>query len=268
MKISLLEGVAYNTNNDTFIFDFENDNESDIIKLSKVGYKVSAFGRCLYYGYEFTDNTSSLKRAAFIHSIKFPDGKISDSDKNKFIINAINSLDKDISLPSYDLIVYPESLSELNRDMLRYLNRLAQPKVVNLELIKELPSKIEFDYDRFDIEFLQAKLPDGRSRYTDKQKEEVLNNIHNMMDAIHKLDYFSIARNVKKSKYRQVIKNFYKFKNNKDKRLYETIINSNVLVIDDISTSGTTISFILKCLRSINDTNKIVIFSLIGKNIY
>lgn len=144
--IVLTEGVKYDANSDTFSFNFEKDDEIDIIKLTKVGYNVYAFGHCFYYAYEFTDNVSSDKRTAFIHSIKFPDKRISDEDKNKFITNAVNSLDRDISLPSYDLIVYPESLSELNREMFGYMNRIAQPKIANMESIKDLPSKIEFDY--------------------------------------------------------------------------------------------------------------------------
>ena len=51
------------------------------------------------------------------------------------------------------------------------------------------------------------------------------------------------------------------FKNDEDKALFESIQNSNVLVIDDIATSGTTISHLLNSLRSVNDHNKIVIFS-------
>lgn len=262
----LSEGVNYDINSDTFTFNFEEEGDTDIIQLTKGGYNVSAFGHCFYYVYKFTDKASSDKRAAFIHSIKFPYGRISDQDKNKFIINAVDSLDREVSLPSFDLLVYPESISELNREMTKYLNRIAQPRVVSMEVVKALPSKIEFDYERFEFEVLQSKLPDGSNRYTDRQKREVLNDIHSMMDAIHSLEHFSIARNVKKVEYRQCIKNYYKFSNNDDKKLYEAILNGNVLVIDDIATSGTTISYILKCLRSVNDSNKIVIFSLIGKN--
>lgn len=80
---------------------------------------------------------------------------MSNEDVRKFIITTVNSLDKDISLPSFDIVVYPESISELNRNMLGYLNRLAQPQVVNMDAIKSLPSKIGFDYDRFEIEVLQ-----------------------------------------------------------------------------------------------------------------
>lgn len=262
----LKEGVTYNEDDDRFKFDFEVDNGTDIIQLTKVGYKVSAFNHCYYYGYQFTEDVDSASRSAFIHSIKFPNGRMSKNDKRTFIVNAINKLDSDISLPSYKLIVYPESMSELNRDMLCYLNRFASPEIVNMELVKSLPSRIEFDYKRFSVEVLESRLPNGGFRYTEKQKEEVLSNIRKMMDNVHHLEYFSIARDVKKNKYRQFIKNYYTFKNDEDKKIYEMILSSNVLIIDDIVTSGTTVSHLLNCLRSVNDTNNIVIFSLIGKD--
>ena len=248
----LNEGVRYDAKSDMFIFDFENDSETDLIQLKKVGYKITAFNQCYYYAYEFTNNVDSARRTSFIHSLKFPDGRISDEDKNTFIINAVNKLDSDISLPSYKLIVYPESMSELNRDMLGYLNRFASPEIVNMELIKSLPSRIEFDYNRFTVEILDAKLPNGRGRYTEQQKQVVLSNIRTMMDEIHNLQYFSIARNIKKSKYRQFIRNYYTFKNENDKKLYETLLNTNVLIVDDIVTSGTTLSHLLNSLMCVH----------------
>lgn len=266
-NLQIREGATFDNANDSFAFDFKNDNETDIIRLTKVGYQITAFNHCYYYAYEFGENIDSTLRTQFINSLKFPDGKISDGDKKQFIRNAVDSLDSDISLPQYKLIVYPESMSEINRDLLKYLNRFASPDIATIELIKSLPSKIEFDYNRFRMEVLDSTLPNGRNRYTEAQKAVVLQNIQSMMDVIHNLDYFSIARNVKKNKYRQYIRNYYTFKNDSDRQLYEAIINTNVLIIDDIVTSGTTLSHILNCLRSVNDANNIVIFSLIGKNI-
>lgn len=263
----LTEGVKYDNTSDSFTFDFELDKTTDIIQLKKVGNKVKAYNRCYYYAYAFTDATDSKTRTSFIHSLKFPDNRITDDDKRRFIVNAVDKLDSEISLPSYKLIVYPESMSELNRNMLGYMSRFSSPEVASIELVKSLPSKIEFDYRRFKVEVLDSKLDNGRYRYTKYQKQQVLANIRSMMDEIHRLEYFSIARNVKKSKYRQFIKNYYTFKNEEDKRLYETIMSTNVLVIDDIVTSGTTLSHLLNSLRSVNDTNNIVIFSLIGKRL-
>ena len=88
-------------------------------------------------------------------------------------------------------------MSELNRDMLGYLNRFASPEIVNMELVKSLPSRIEFDYNRFKVEVLDAKLPNGRGRYSEQQKQVVLSNLRTMMEEIHNLEFLSIARNVK-----------------------------------------------------------------------
>ena len=50
-----------------------------------------------------------------------------------------------------------------------------------------------------------------------------------------------------------------------DKELYATIRKQNVLVIDDVTTSGSTLNEILRSLRIVNDDNNITIFSLIGR---
>lgn len=261
------EGVSYNPEAKSFSFDFDHDFENDIIKLEKQTYSYKLFNQCYYYGYKFTDDVDSKLRTEFIHSLKFPDGHISEKDKNQFIINAVDSLDDDIRLHKYSLVIYPESLSELNRDMFRYLSAFTSPELASIELVKELPKNIEFDFDNFKLSVLDSKLSNGRPRYTEKQKAEVIENINKMMDEIHNLDYFSIARNVKNQKYKPFFKNYYKFKTEENKKLFEKIENNtNVLVIDDILTSGTTISLLLKCLKTINDSNKIVVFSLIGKD--
>ena len=263
----LTEGVKYDEIKDKFTFDFYNDGHVDIISLTKYGYQIKAFNHCYYYGYEFESNVDSKLRAKFIKSIKFPDGKINETDKKVFINNAVNQLDNMVSIPSFNIIIYPESISELNRDMLKYLNRLTQSNLVSMEMVKQLPQNIEFDYDRFNLEILDSKLENGRPRYTEKQKEDVLLKINNMMDNIRQKDYFSIARNIEKAKYRPYIKNYYTFKTDKDKQLFKSLENNNILIIDDIVTSGTTLTHILTTLRMINDNNNIVIFSLIGKNV-
>lgn len=263
----LTEGVKYDEIEDKFTFDFYNDGHVDIISLTKYGYQSKAFNHCYYYGYEFESNVDSKLRAKFIKSIKFPNGKINETDKKAFINNAVNQLDNMVSIPSFNIIIYPESISELNRDMLKYLNRLTQSNLVSMEMVKQLPQNIEFDYDKFNLEILDSKLENGRPRYTEKQKEDVLLKISHMMDNIRQEDYFSIARNIEKAKYRPYIKNYYTFKTDKDKQLFKSLENNNVLIIDDIVTSGTTLTHILTTLRMINDNNNIVIFSLIGKNV-
>lgn len=260
----ITEGVHYDKETNAFTFDFEHDNETDIIKLEQIGYSIEAFERCYHYGYEFAKDVDSSVRTQFIKHIKFPESFDSDEDLKMFIRRAVGYLDSKITLPKYNVVVIPESMSELNRKMLTHLSRITTTEYIKMELVKELPSKIEFDYKRFTEEVLNSTI-DGKPRYTQRQKEEVISRIESIMDDIHKKQYFSIARDIKKSKYRQYIKNYYRFKDNESKELYTSLSNTNVILLDDIVTSGTTIYHMLETLRCVNETNNIVVFSLIGR---
>lgn len=116
------EGITNDGDRYVYIFDFEYNGKTEIIKLTKKEYNVIAFRHCFFLGYKFSDCASCETRTAFVNSIRFSDGRMSNEDVRKFIITTVNSLDKDISLPSFDIVVYPESISELNRNMLGYLN--------------------------------------------------------------------------------------------------------------------------------------------------
>lgn len=50
-----------------------------------------------------------------------------------------------------------------------------------------------------------------------------------------------------------------------DKELCSKIRQQNVLVIDDVTTSGSTLNEVLRTLRILNEDNDIRIFSLIGR---
>ena len=51
-----------------------------------------------------------------------------------------------------------------------------------------------------------------------------------------------------------------------DEELCSMIRQQNVLVIDDVTTSGSTLNEVLRTLRILNEDNEITIFSLIGRN--
>ena len=58
---------------------------------------------------------------------------------------------------------------------------------------------------------------------------------------------------------------FLKFATPEDEQLCTSIRQQNVLVIDDVTTSGSTLNEILRTLRILNEDNEISIFSLIGR---
>lgn len=253
------------TDDNQFVFDFEHDGIDDIIALTGKGYRVEAFGKCFYYGYEFSEQVNGSVRSQFIKHVKFSESLQDNPDLTRFIQRAIDNFSKVVDLYDYDLVVMPESSSKVNQYMLRYIYRFAQPMLREMELVKSLPEKISFDMDGYERTYLNDVLDNGRPRYTEQQKADVKASINNMMDLIHKKECFTIAKDVKKSKMRPYITKFLTFKDEADKELCGKIHNQNVLVIDDITTSGSTLNEVLRALRVINEDNNISIFSLIGR---
>ena len=183
-------GVTYDNEKQMFVFDFEHDGVEDIVKLTGDGYQVEAFGKCFYYGYEFSDQVDSSVRSAFIKYVKFNDNLQDSPDLTQFIKKAVDNLDKKINLYDYNLVVMPESSSKVNQYMSRYIYRFAQPKICHVR--------------------------------------DVLNP--------------------------QI-----------DEKLCASIRQQNVLIIDDVTTSGSTLNEILRTLRILNEDNEITIFSFIGR---
>ena len=258
-------GVTFDNKEQRFVFDFEHDGKDDIVSLTGDGYQVEAFGRCFYYGYEFSDQVDGSVRSAFIKHVKFTEDLQNNPDLTHFIKKAIDNLNRRINLYDYNLVVMPESSSKVNQYMLRYIYRFAQPMLRKMELVKSLPARISFDMDAYEQSYLNDVLENGRPRYTQAQKDEVKQSIAKMLDLIHQKDYFTIARDVKKSRFRPYMMNFLRFATEQDKELCATIRKQNILVMDDVTTSGSTLNEVLRVLRILNDDNEITIFSLIGR---
>ena len=258
-------GVRYDSELQRFVFDFEHDGAEDIVSLTGEGYQVEAFGKCFYYGYEFSDQVDGAVRSAFIKHVKFTQPLQDHPELTTFIKKAIDNLSHKINLYDYNLVVMPESSSRVNQYMLRYIYRFAQPTLRKMELVKDLPASISFDMDAFGQSYLEDVLENGRPRYTEAQKAEVRQSIEQMLDLIHKKDYFTIARDVKKSRFRPYMTHFLRYASKSDEELCSKIRQQNVLVIDDVATSGSTLNEVLRVLRILNEDNKITIFSLIGR---
>ena len=263
--VQTTDNSLFDNSEQRFVFDFEHDGTEDIVSLTGDGYQVEAFGRCFYYGYEFSDQVDGTVRSAFIKHVKFTEDLQSTPDLTQFIKKAVDQLSRRINLYDYNLVVMPESSSRVNQYMLRYIYRFAQPMLRKMEQVKALPTTISFDMDAYDKQYLDDVLENGRPRYTQAQKDEVKQSITKMLDLIHQKDYFTIARDVRKSRFRPYMMNFLRFATEEDKELCAMIRNQNILVMDDVTTSGSTLNEILRTLRILNEDNEITIFSLIGR---
>ena len=128
-------GVTFDNEKQMFVFDFEHDGAEDIVNLTGDGYQVRAFGKCFYYGYEFSEQIDSAVRTAFIKYMKFSPNLQDNPDLTQFIKKAIDNLNRKINLYNYDLVVMSESSSKVNQYMLRYIYRFAQPRLREMNQI-------------------------------------------------------------------------------------------------------------------------------------
>ncbi len=191
-----------------------------------------------------------------------------DNDISTFIKRAVNSLDSTINLRGYNTVVYPQSMSEINREMLSYLRMFGYPEFIPFELAKIPPSEIVFDYDSYKREVLDSTHQIGNRvfpKYTEEQKREKLSDIEKMMDELRKKDYFTIG-NDSKVKYRNYLHNIFRFNNEEERMAFEKLTKPKVLIIDDVKTSGASLNFVIDTLYKVNPSVTVVVFSLIGKD--
>ena len=261
-KYMLDEGVMRSFSS-RFTFDFDNDNgKEDIIKLTGKLKSSKVFNNTYFFQYEFEKDMPSKTRSDFIHTLKFePDNLSGKAVVSRFIDNALSNLNRAINLATVDIVIYPQSSSTLTKDIVDKIDYFTDAdRYTKIEAVKRSIDEIDFNWEKFDKYCSNKDIPDN-------VKAIMRSKMQKMLDEIHKLDYFSIAKNIKDQKYKKFLKTVYKFYDDKTINLLQTIQDKKILIIDDIFTSGTTIEQILKAYQMLDpdDSNVVTVFTLIGK---
>lgn len=265
MIINLNEGI-YKSDTDDFMFDFDNDTPDDILNIASVQIQQSNIGSNVYwFGYQFNPDINSKTRTNFIAWIK---GLYTDKNKRpasaelyRFIDRPIGQLDKIVPFVTFDSIIYPVSnRSDLVKSIIRvvhnYIDRDAAK--LNFELVKSLPKNINFDYKALEMNFAGDK---NRINQMSSYAKDIL------MPSIHELPYFSIAANVKNFKYKPYIRDFLEFETAEAQSTFEALSKPRTLIIDDINTSGSTLTEMVRIIKKVNPTAEVYIFTLLGKEL-
>ena len=257
-KLPLIKTAGVSLENNGFKFDFENDSANDIIKLAAYKLNCTRFKNNVYwFGYKFEENASSSQRTDFINYIKGISGSISEQDLRRFIELPLFSLEGKFNTYNIDCFVYPISQrSQLVSKMIGIIGECTQHDIsrCSFELVKNAPTEIDFDWEMFE------------SLYADTQGyKQMLEHInHEILPKIKQLDYFSLAKTVK-PKYRPFITNYIGFPDIETLEKFKKLKGSNILIVDDINTSGSTLNEILRILNKVNQNCNIFIYTLIGK---
>ena len=261
MVIKLNEGISIINNQ--IMYNTNSDSENDIMNIVYPDIYNSEFlGNIYYFGYRFNDNASRQYRTTIIHWLKGLDKNdcIDNESLSRFIQKPLIKLNEEENLSSFSAIIYPRSnRSDLTLQINKEIGALTQHYTdkISYELIKNIPNNITFDWEFFNYTY--------EGEIGDNQYNQIYNYIENtLMPKIHNLSYFSIAQNVK-PKYRMYIENYLHFENKQTENAIRDIQNGKLLVVDDINTSGATLTEILRIIRAINNKAQIYIFTLIGK---
>lgn len=257
MKRYITAGVRKSKNK--FYIDYTYNAPEDIIQIVEPQLYASIHDNDIYYfGYRFNDDTSSKDRTEFIHSVKqLGENPLSDNQLEQFIKRPLKYLSNKINIYNIDCIVYPKSnRSLLVNKMLRAVNDMTSHETnrCSFELVKQAPTEIGFDFESFEMDHSE-----------DPGYQDMLKYISTtLLPKIHSLDYFSIAQSVR-SKYRPYITGFLNFENPEDIEKFSKLQGSNILVIDDVNTTGSTMHEILRILGKLNNNASIFVYTLIGK---
>lgn len=253
--MNIIEGVRPDKDSE-FIIDMNSDFNDDIIDtVLSDDIKIKSISENTYwFGYEFKPNVSSSTRTKFINWLKSI--KFETQELDNFLSRPLYYLFNEIGAPDFDLIISPKSeRSKLVSFILSAIYRITprSTKRESIEVIKNLPGDISFDYNglrdwcNYDYQYRECK------KYIDTE----------LMPKIKSLEYFSMAQNVP-SKYRKFITDFLTIGEYESDAIRQ-IQKGNILIVDDINTSGSTIDEIVRIIKTVNKDCKIYIFTLIGK---
>lgn len=261
MKMVVLKsGITYNEKDNTFNFDFNVDKKDDLVDLNPSLRQINIFDKVYFYGYEFKDHVSSNIRTEFIHQIKgLSQTKINDLDFQRFLIHPVIQLGHK-GLSKFNTLIYPRSeRSEINKLLVRYIraySRITSESVISIELIKQLPKNIKFDFDYFE----EQNGDDERFPKWKKKAEKLINKINNSTE------YFSLAKSVS-SNMRRFIYNYLNFEDDKMQHAKDNIEGKNLLLVDDINTSGSTLIECIKAIYKVVEPKQIVILTVLGREL-
>jgi hypothetical protein len=248
MKL-LVEGIKYNQSTNEFDFDWKQDTPDDLVNLKLQGYnKFTSIkkGFNLYYSYKFNKNIDKEKKDLLRDSIKYINNKfVKDEDINLMLSKSINNFNQIENLNTFDVIVFPKSSSSILDSLKQKLSAKAGS---NTLIASDLFIKNTIDNIKYD----QTKL----DKLSDENKEKVLK----MLNRVFSKEEFKLKSIP--PQYRKFIDNFLSFNSDTERRIFNSIVEGKILLVDDILTEGTTFSNMTKLLENLG-ANSITGFILL-----
>ena len=228
---------------DSVIFNWNEDEPEDILPL--VNQKIiqsTRKGHAFYYAFKANKTYDDWNK--FLYSFKHSSNKAELKKLTDMLAKRL--MDK---FNRFDCILYPKSSSELNELMVKSIRDI-DPYIIAYPVSKVSPSEVKFDWDLFDEKF----------KGTEEQYAKLKKSIERMMDRVHKSSTFSFQKQIP-GMFRKYIYGFLDLGHFVD--LNNLSDSDTILILDDILSTGSTISEIDRMLDDVGFEGDTVFYSIV-----
>lgn len=240
--------LQINTNRDKLYRDIVLFNTNTSGQLSIDGVRV-------IYGYQYNPVADRPKLAQFRKMIKHPSAV---DNIEEFVEAGVLHIDEYIPLDSFEVVVRiklsyrPSILDTIYSCLLEHVSKQS----MSYELIKATYQDVEFDEEKARQALLEAE-------YSEDDVDELIDSLLVTFDELKSSDRLFEMKRFLPRAIRTGFTNFLKFATDAERQAYERLQGVDVLIYDDLLTSGSTIREMARYLRSINPSNTLTAFVLI-----
>ena len=251
-------------------FDKQVDLDTDLIELANdVSGIKQAHNLTYIYAYKFKDGISSREQREFRNALKYNIESTKyfySKEIFDFVEDGVFRLDEHKRLDTFKVLVSVKPTYRNNRTLLDlitlHIEQYSSVGIISFELLKEIIKNVTFDTQKA---FQALK---NTNKYGRKSDEELWNTIHDAEQTFNDIDpeeKFTI-KDYLPVVLREGFINYLKFQSKEDEELYRNLDKgTEVLIIDDFITSGSTMKEIIRYLNTINPNNNITAFAFMDQ---
>lgn len=243
--------LQINTNKDKMYRDvvLYNQNTSGVTVID---------GVTIIYGYQYNPKCETPRLQQFREQLKHPQ---SINYLDEFVETGILRMSEQVSLDNFKVVVRvkPTRMPTVLDTMQLYIDMHSNSEFITFQLLKDTYDNVSFDYDRA-VDALR------RRKYDEDSIAMIINRIKTVFEE-HKgsLDLFEMKRFLPTS-IRKYFTHFLKFGTPEEAKAYKSLQGVNVLMYDDLLTSGATLVEAKRYLTAINPSNTLTCYVLIKQH--
>lgn len=255
--VKIYGGVSIENN--SAIFNFEEDSDNDIIKLCE-NSPITETLSCIphIFGFSYTDIANRSQKEVFRKILKSVPTKYMD-DVYDFVEAGMFNLDRLFPIENFSAIVNVESTNKSSIsciDLMKLqLEEFSGLSNTSFSLIKRICNEVKFD----------ERMAYNALKKLNYSEERISKTIKIAKAKLESDGLFSMKRFLP-PEIRKSFFDYLKFPDKITEDKYRSLQGVEVLIYDDLYTSGATLLEMSKYLHKINPNNRITAFALVKQH--